>query len=162
MKPTAADIELKVAYFFNARRNFIIPNVSFGFRSIPYEVDVMVITSSLYAYDVEIKVSASDLKRDQKKRKWQLEYKNYWRKHYFAIPIELTACAEFIPDFAGILTVRHDDNRNLFLVSEYRPAQVNKSAKKITEKEYAALGRLCMLRLWDAKTVINNRVNGLM
>ncbi|MEM5786538.1 MAG: hypothetical protein AAGU11_04420, partial [Syntrophobacteraceae bacterium] len=70
-KITAADIEVAVARHFHTTRNLIIPNVSWGFRGMGYEIDLMVVTESRYAYEVEIKVSAADLKRDAQKDKWR-------------------------------------------------------------------------------------------
>src|SRR5699024_7195503 len=84
-----------------------------------FELDILSVTKSGYATGVEIKVSKSDLKRDLKKRHWELynnsrlENVEMYRKLYFgklkyfyyAVPPELIEDAENqIPDWCGILT----------------------------------------------------------
>lgn len=148
----ASDIELALSRYFHRRRNFIIPNVSWGFRGLSYEVDLMVVTSSNYAYEIEIKTSASDLKRDTKKHKWNYcLFRNNFRKYYFAFPEELLKYQEFVPGFAGILTISYDEKSSIYRAELYRDAAIQSNARIITEKEYSELGRLCMLRMWNLK-----------
>ena len=70
---TAAEIEVVVAQYFDPRRNVIVPNVWWGW-GLRHECDLVVMTKTGYAYEVEIKVSRSDLKADLKKR-WALQQK---------------------------------------------------------------------------------------
>ena len=46
--------------FFNYRANLIVPNISWGLGL--HECDLLVLTSSGYATEIEIKVSKADLK----------------------------------------------------------------------------------------------------
>lgn len=150
MKIDSAVIEVSVSTYFDRTQNFAITNVREGF-GLRYEVDLMIVTKSLYAYEIEIKVSASDLKRDQKK--WR--YRHGWepgsrfRKSYYAMPESMKDQAGIIPECYGIL-----------LVGEYpyvqmlRDSQINTAARKLTETEYAGLGRLCMLRMWKLKRAL--------
>lgn len=148
-KITAAEIELALTRYFDAKRNFLIPNVKWGFRQLSYEIDVMVVTGSLYAYDIEIKISPADLKRDREKWKWNFcKDQHYFRKSYFAIPEGMLKYQDLIPDHAGVLAVSVSAGNGWFSVREVRAPKPDMLAKKITEKEYANLGRLCMLRMW--------------
>ena len=154
---TAEAIELALLRVFDHRRNFVIPNVSWGFRHLNYEIDVMVVTASLYAYDIEIKISAGDLKRDAAKDKWRYcRDQHYFRKSYFAIPEALLKYAVFIPDHAGIIAVSYDSSRAWFYAHEVRAAVVDGLAKKVTDAELNQLGRLTMLRMWDLKRTIRS------
>jgi hypothetical protein len=151
-KITAAEIELALASFFDWRRNFVIPNISNGFRGINYEIDVMVVTQSLYAYDIEIKVSASDLKRDQDKDKWRYCLdQHYFRKSYFAMPETMSQYQDLVPAHAGIILVSYNERRYWYDAKVVREPVVDNLAKKITEAELTQLGRLTMLRMWDLK-----------
>jgi hypothetical protein len=151
-KITAAEIELALTGFFDYRRNFIIPNVSYGFRHISYEIDVMVVTTSLYAYDVEIKISPGDLRRDSKKWKWKVcRNQHYFRKSYFAVPETMLKYQDLIPEHAGVISVSYNERRHLFEAVEIRKPVVDSQARKVTEAEISHLGKLCMLRMWDLK-----------
>jgi hypothetical protein len=63
---TAQDIEIAVAEHFNSRQNLIVPNVHWGWM-LQYEADMVILRQSGYAVEVEIKVSAADIKRDLRK-----------------------------------------------------------------------------------------------
>ena len=152
-KIRTTEIEIAVAEYFGISRNLTIPNVSWGFRNRSSEKDLVVITSSNYIYEIEIKVSKSDLIRDKQKHKWKLQpYFNDFRKTYFAIPIYLLEYKEHIPEFAGIITVEHANKKNVdYWTFVQREAKINKESKKITEKEKYQLARLGALRVWGLK-----------
>ena len=91
-KLTTIDIECALSNYFKPRINMLIPNVSWGFGI--HECDVLVTTKSGYLYEVEIKVGASDLKKDADKphKHTSKRIKNL----YFAIPYYLEPLIEFI------------------------------------------------------------------
>jgi hypothetical protein len=154
---TARDIEIAVANFFNYRVNIIVPNVSWGFFSHMMEADLIIIRPSGWAVEIEIKTSASDIKRDTKKKRHQCE-KYYHpdqgliQRKYFAVPTKLSEHPD-IPDTAGILAV--DDNGS---VKTVRPASINKYARKLTPIENDKLLRLGCMRIWTLKEALNNHV----
>jgi hypothetical protein len=151
-KITAAEIELALAAYFDSRKNFMIPNVSNGWRYLTYEIDVMVVTASLYAYDIEIKVSASDLRRDALKDKWRYcREQHYFRKSFFAMPEAMLKYQELVPEHAGIIAVSYNERRYWYDAKVVREPVVDGLAKKVTEAELSQLGRLTMLRMWDLK-----------
>jgi hypothetical protein len=47
----AGDIEIAVARHFNPRQKLIVPNVSWGL-GFHYELDLLVVTQSRYAWEV--------------------------------------------------------------------------------------------------------------
>lgn len=100
---------------------------------------------SNYAYEIEIKISISDLKADKKKK--HCHKSNRIKQLYFAIPLILLEKAEsLIPERAGIYTV--DEHKRVRL---YRKPKINKEARKLNEKELIKLGKLSSMRVWNLK-----------
>ena len=60
------EMEVALAEYFDSRANLIVPNVYHSF--FKHELDLLVLTKSGYAYEIEIKITAADLKKDVKKR----------------------------------------------------------------------------------------------
>jgi hypothetical protein len=139
------DVELSVVRFFNPRINLIVPNVWWAFFN--HECDLIVVTKSGYAYEVEIKVSKSDLIADKKKRWGHYDRENRIKGLYFAIPDRLyESCLEHIPTRAGIITVSEKGQ-----VRIERKPEMNKSAKQWPEKDRYHLARLGSMRIWGLK-----------
>jgi len=141
-----AGIELAVAAYFDYRRNIVVPNVWWGF-GLNHECDLLVMTGSGYCYEVEIKVSRSDLKADQKKRYGHAS--NKIRKLYFAIPTKLTPHVNLVPDRAGILIVGDGG-----YIRKHREAKPNQFCKQLGDKERAKLLTLGCMRIWKLKRII--------
>jgi len=101
MKITSLDIEIAVAKHFGWRQNVIVPNVHWGL-GLHYEADLVVLRPSGWAIEIEIKISAADIRADLKK----LRQHNspLFRELYFAVPECLTENPN-IPAHAGILSV---------------------------------------------------------
>lgn len=158
-KITSSEIELALVQYFDTARNFIIPNVSNGFRHINYEIDLMVVTRSRYAYEVEIKISPGDLRRDAKKDRWRYCLsQHYFRKSYFAMPEEMSKYQDLVPEHAGILTVKYYPKHYYWLATEIRKPVIDSEAKKLFDHEYEHLGELAMLRMWDLKRNIRHLI----
>jgi hypothetical protein len=143
-KITCADIEIGLGHYFNPRVNMLIANVSWGFGI--HECDVLVITKSGYLYEVEIKVSGSDLKKDADKphKHESKRIKNL----YFAIPYYLEPLIEFVPKRAGVLSF---NTKSHWKPKVIREAKSNIEAKKVSDKELLELYRLAALRAWTLK-----------
>lgn len=146
----AGDIELALAYHYNWRQNLIVPNVywGLGFR---YELDVMVVTPAGWATEIEIKVTVSDLKADQKKSHGHHSHKIKYL--YFAVPEKLQAPAlELIPERSGLFIVRPDLKPNDYRKTEIvKSPTINKHARKITADERIKLNELATMRIWSLK-----------
>lgn len=149
---TSCDIELAVANHFNYRINLIVPNVSWGW-GLQHEADLIILRQSGYCDEVEIKVSASDIKADLRKRFNHWEDRRILRV-WFAVPKELASCPD-IPDKAGILSVARIRNGTSYYdkVELVRPAVIrDKDTRiKITPKERQKLADLAAMRIWDLK-----------
>lgn len=144
------DMEIAVANFFNFRRNLIVPNVSWGLGL--HECDLLILTPAGYAWEVEIKVSKQDLKKDLLKRHGHNHKKIKYL--YFAIPKELEDCMGYIPKRAGIILV---ERRSLYLRGPFalrckkiRSPKQN-SDYKWSEQERYKLACLGNMRVWRIK-----------
>lgn len=120
--------------YFNPRVNVCVPNISWGLNL--HECDILVLTPSGLAYEVEIKTSVADLRADAKK-----SHKHYHKKLaklYFCVPAKLmdVALAE-IPLDAGLLVV---DNGSLL-------ARMVRQARARGEYRWSDQDRLKLLRL---------------
>jgi hypothetical protein len=136
--------------------NIIVPNVSWGL--IGYEADLLVMTKSRFLYEIEIKVSKSDLIRDGKKKHNHNDPKI--SKLFFAVPSKLynsifggdnfLDCLYF-PSHAGILVVD-----SVGWVKEKRVSS-NHYNYKLTDSEAFQLARLGTMRIW---TLTDKLLNG--
>jgi hypothetical protein len=148
IKWTTPDMERVLVYHFGMRRNMIVPNVSWGLHL--HECDLLIVTDKGWATEVEIKISAADLKKDMKKRHGHRSSKI--SKFYYAVPHALEALAlELCPGHAGILVVKGFGN-----IPQVRAATPNPDARKLTEAEQIKLGKLAAMRIWSLKRTIAN------
>jgi len=143
---TAKEIEIAVARHFGVRKYVMVPNVSWGF--LPYEADILVLSPSSYLWEVEIKVSRSDLLRDGKKRHQHDSQKV--RQLWFAVPSRLEPCIEHVPEKAGILVVS-----TFGTVTEHRKPTPNETAIKLSDEQRFQIARLGALRVWSLKEKIS-------
>ena len=155
----AALMSIAIARHFDTRRNIIVPNVSWGIGL--HECDVLVITKSGYAIEVEIKLTKADIKADLKK--WHSHENKKLRSLIFAIPKKLAHCSDLIPERAGIITIErletqrpHWDktigpNPSRLYCSILRKAKINTHAKKLSDKDILHVAELGVMRMWNLK-----------
>lgn len=146
----SSEVEFYMARHFCWRRNLIVPNVYWGL-GFNYELDLMVVTPSRWAYEVEIKVSASDLKRDKFKRDCA-HNSNKIRKLFFAMPKTLEKYVGEVPERAGIFLIGESGHVKLF-----RAAKLNKSASQLSVYDHAKLLDLAAMRVWTLKQALLNK-----
>jgi hypothetical protein len=141
---TTAEIEQRIGWFFKPRANIIVPRVSWGFGI--HECDLLVMHSSGYCTEVEIKTSRVDLIKDAQKRHGHKSDKI--RRLFFAIPQRLCTCdiVRHLPDRAGLIVV--DAGGRCRIV---RRATPNILASRLPESEKTRLLRLAYLRYWDMR-----------
>lgn len=137
------DIEIAAAEYFGPRANVIVPNVSWGMGI--HECDLLVMTKSGCLYEVEIKVTKSDLVRDAEKRHGHSDRRNRIKGLYFAIPDSIIDCQNHIPERAGILVV---DTRRRCKAIRFPKIM---SSYSCTDKEQYEFARLGALRIWNLK-----------
>jgi hypothetical protein len=150
---TAAEIEHRIADYFDPRRNIVVPNVWWGW-GLNHECDLVVLTNSGYAYEVEIKVSRADLRADLKKRHGHSDWNGKLRRIYFAVPERLSDYAlKLIPKPAGLLMVGQGIDRLAGLVCKLREADINPGARRLNPDERFKLAKLGTMRVWTRKRV---------
>lgn len=152
------DIELTIKRHYNARQNIIVPNVSWGL-GFKYELDMLILSPSRYATEIEIKISKSDIKKDLQKS-IHAHNSNRIKYFYFAVPDYLKDC-EYIPVDAGLISVyevkyRGKINYPYYKCKVIRPARINKIARKFNDSEYLKLLKLGYHRLWTLKEALYN------
>lgn len=139
----SSEIELQIADYFGIRQNVIIPNVSWGF--VNHECDLLVLSKAGYATEIEIKISAADLKNDLKKR--HLHFSDKIKYLYFAIPHTLLKYISFIPLHAGILVVYPESyKKRVFCLAK---PEANRKSRPLNEKDIIQITRLGCIRIWS-------------
>ena len=104
---TTLEVEIAMMKELRFNQNIVVPNVSFGMRvngESLHECDLLCLTPSGYATEIEIKVSKSDLKKDASKNHCHIHkgIKAFW----LAVPEELKDFAlDHIPYRAGLYYV---------------------------------------------------------
>ena len=142
------DIEIAVAQHIGHRQHLIVPNVWWGLGFL-HELDLAVLTKSGRLWEVEIKVSKSDMKADKKKYHGHMDPMNRISRLYFAVPETLKSCIDLIPETAGFLVVLNRNNRTY--VEETRKPKTIKSARQLTDDERHKLYHLGAMRIWGLK-----------
>ena len=140
------DIEMAIKRHYDPRRNLIVPNVSWGFGV--HECDMLVVSKSGYATEIEIKVSKGDLIKDAKK-----EHKHESRKIcrlYFAIPKSLSEkigndVELMIPSGAGLIEVSEEGNLHFRIIAK------DKNRYKLTVQEMYVVARLGAIKYWSIR-----------
>lgn len=144
----SCDIEIAIARHFNPRINLIVPNVFWGL-GFSYELDLIILTQSEYASEVEIKTTISDLKAERLKRK-TAHCSNKIRRLYFAVPETMSLQAlDLIPEKAGLFSVGKN-----FKVTLIKAPKINMLAHKLSEKEIKKLHKLAAMRIWNLKEAL--------
>ena len=150
----AKEMELALVNFVNYRDNLIVPNVCWGW-GLRHECDLLVVTRAGITWEIEIKTSAADLRRD--KKKWHGHVSEKIAYLYFAIPDDLLKLSDEIPERAGIIVCTEiepeDDDPYIHCHVEREP-QRNEYAPKIELLDRYKLARLGAIRIWKLKKKI--------
>ena len=170
------DIEVAIIKASHIRQNLVVPNVSWGMvnnNGALHECDIIVLTPSGYATEIEIKVSKGDLLQDMNKR--HAHRHNLIRKFYYAVPDKLKQIAlDIIPERAGLYVVSEIEatnykwlkgGGNIAVPYKYRrvttvkEAKINKDAVKWDEYQKYQLARLGTMRILGLKQKIQGLQN---
>jgi hypothetical protein len=146
---------------FDPRRWIVVPNVSWGWN-LDYEADVIAVSKSMWATEVEIKTSRQDLVRDRLKKKHGPDRRfgidKRIRRFWYAVTTELVETALnpglVKPEF-GIIEV-YDLGGGLGRKSRVIRRARNRDARKVTEAELCKLMHLGMMRYWDFRKTTRN------
>ena len=156
-KISTPEMECAVANHFNFRANLIVPNVHWGMAI--HECDLLVVTKAGYAYEVEIKVTKADLKKDSEKGHGH--YDNRIKYLYFAIPDYLEESTGLIPERAGIIIVESGPLKTTKYGGKtytwsrkcrvVRQPELNGMATPFAPDDRYKVARLGTLRIWRLK-----------
>jgi hypothetical protein len=149
-KISTLEMEVALMTYIGIRSNLVVPNVSWGMGL--HECDILVLTRSNYAREIEIKISASDFKNDLNK--------SHGHKHpkikslVYAVPKKLENFARtHLPTGAGLWVVCRDFTNNEISHRVYvrvKP-EINKNCQKWSTIERNELARLGALRILGLK-----------
>lgn len=139
------ELELAVVSFINPQQHLIVPNVHWGF--LIHECDLFVLTKSGYAWEIELKVTKSDLIKDREKKHKHNDKRIKYL--YFAIPDYLEEYIEYIPKRAGIIVVNTKTTKRFCRI--IRKPMTNSNSYKFSDKEKFQIARLGALRIWGLK-----------
>lgn len=148
------DIEIALMQKIGIRDKLIVPNVSWGMspgnsRSL-HECDLLILSESNYATEIEIKISKGDLKADLLKKHGHSH--PYIKYLYYAVPYEMKDFAlQNIPIGAGLYTVRDKWKSGVSMV---RKSQTVLQAKQWSQEDRYKLARLGALRILNLKMKI--------
>lgn len=150
-KINTLDIEVVMMKHLNIRQNLIVPNISWGMdvggRSL-HECDLLALSKSGFATEIEIKISKADLLKDKDKRHGH-NHKAI-ANFYYAVPENLKQIAlKSIPTRAGLFVVREYNNRHV--VSKVKGCVRISNPIKWSEKDRMKLARLGTMRILGLK-----------
>jgi hypothetical protein len=151
MKPyfREAHLQIACARYFDARKNIIAPNISWG-MGFKHECDLLVLTPSGYAYEIEIKVTKADLRADA--RKTHGHFSKKIGRLYYAVPGVLRDFAlANIPERAGLLTVKQPT----WLWAEKVRDAARTSDYQWSVDERLKLAHLGAMRIWSLLENLN-------
>lgn len=150
------EIEIAMMSYLNVRQNIIVPNTSWGLHlggKDLHECDLLMLSKSGYATELEIKISRADLLKDAKKLHGHEHH--YITNFYFVVPENLKSVAlENIPDRAGLYVLARKNSGNLIVRLE-RKAKRSAHARKWAKDEVFNLARLGVMRILGLKRKVN-------
>jgi hypothetical protein len=149
------EMEVVLMRHFSPRQNIVVPNVSWGMSLITeygwqplHECDLIILSKSNYATEVEIKISKADLLAD--KKKLHRHRHNHIARLFFAVPDCLVDFAiENIPERAGLYSAKKGEKPRLI-----KQCKRNSLAQKWTDKDRLKLAHLGTMRIAGLKDKI--------
>ena len=158
---TTLEIEIKLMRYFNIRQNLIVPNVKdiIVGGKVMHECDLLMLSSSGYVTEFEIKISKNDLLKDQNKR--HNHDHNWITSLYFAVPNELREIAlEVIPERAGLYVLSKTTmawGGEKISIEQAKKAIRRTPAIKWDFKDRFQLARLGTMRILGLKEKLNQQ-----
>jgi hypothetical protein len=150
------------AHHWEPTTHLLVPNAC---SLCGWEQDLVVIHKSGFMEEVEVKISASDYRREFSDRSFDKFRKHSIfrgelepghgssrvRRFWFAMPAELAEkLAGEIPEYAGLLSVKRAAVRSQ-CVTIVKKAPILRGSRKLEPEEQIAVLRLAHLRYWDVR-----------
>lgn len=135
---------------FSCRNFLCVPNVSHGW-GLDYEADLIAVTPSGYAYEIEIKTNFRDLLADRRKNKWKQGLDKRIKCFYYAVPLELLNDTKdhVDPSFGIVVVGKHRSQEGYYSRIERKPKILPHI--RLTDADILKLHRLGTLRYWDMR-----------
>lgn len=155
-KYSTLELEVAIVRQYDIRKHIIVPNVSWGANI--HECDLLMLSKSGYATEVEIKVSLSDLKKDfKKKHKHDSDKIKYL---WYCVPdYHKDIALELIPETAGLLLAQRIGYHTHIYHLRESTARVN--CKKWSDEEMMNVMRLGCMRIWNLKSSMLDNINNI-
>ena len=165
---TARAVQYAVAVQLDFFRYCIVPNIRLGFND---DMDLAILSPSKLLWEVEIKVTMFDWKRDLEKLKWKMPMREETAaRFYYAVPWTLVCkdrddlshvtIPEWVPDVAGVIAVRNQRSTKTLedgqqVVTDRPIAWISRTAKprhrnKLPDKYVDEMYRKLSIRYWKA------------
>lgn len=143
-KVTEEQVQSALALYFDYAQNHCFR----GVYMCEWESDFIVVSKSMRAWEVEIKVSMADWKVDADKAKWGSKNWRFITRFYYAVPAKLLkdGIPSWVPEWAGILELKLVGGR--LRVWTKREPQPFKNAQKISQTQLHNLYRSTYYRFW--------------
>jgi len=139
------DVEVALMEKYKVNKKIIVPNVSWGLNIELHECDLLILTRTGYATEIEIKISKSDLLKD--KDKLHSHNHNHIKTFYFCVPEKLQEIAlKEIPERAGLYVIT-----NKHKIMEIKKPINNKECVKWSEELMYKLAKLGAMRILNLK-----------
>ena len=153
------EIEIIIMSAFSAHGKLIVPCVSWGMGRLGgkdlHECDILVLSQSGYATEIEIKTSLPDLKKDRLKKHGHRH--NHIKQLYFAVPEKLAESAlELIPERAGLYVIKES------CIETAKKCTRNKNAARWSDKERMKLAYLGASRILHLKSKISDLTDDII
>lgn len=90
-----------------------------------YRADFLMVTTSDYATEIEVKVTHADWKHDAAKTKWQ-GLPDYITRFIYCVP-EYLGVPDYVPEFAGIWHIRQCEDGTMRISTVRAPKRIGKA-----------------------------------
>lgn len=118
-------------------------------KALGHEADLLIVQPSNYCYEIEIKISVSDFKREfthKPAKHKKLENGKYVRKFFFAMPKHIfEKVSDLIPHYAGVILF--DPSTQRCTVTKQAP--VNMGCAKLTGIQRAKIMESVYYTYWN-------------
>jgi len=156
------DIEIALMRWFSITAYSIIPNISFGMaynhKSL-HECDLLLLSKSGYATEIEIKISKGDIDNERKKK--HNHQHPLIKRLYFAVPytlVDYVMQSNYVPKDSGVISVEEIGyvyGKKKYKVRIVKEAIVRKGCVKWDNKLRMNFYRLGVLRILGFKEKIS-------
>lgn len=139
--PTENLAVFMLARHFAGSGNYVFPNVMLGGG----EMDLAVVTRSGYLWEIEVKLTLADWKRDAHKSKWGRD-RDVVSRFFYAVPTKIIDQEpEFVPEGTGLLELLDSG-----YIRERRTAR-RRSSPKVNDQQRLRLFRSTHHRFWTER-----------